>query len=54
MALAASSGDERYWSRVGRERLIAHLQADITWLQSIMNTRADPDADLDQRLPQAG
>ncbi|HEY5475877.1 MAG TPA: hypothetical protein VIK11_04090 [Tepidiformaceae bacterium] len=54
MALAASSGDERYWSRVGRERLIAHLQADITWLQSIMNTRAEPHAVLDQRLPRAG
>lgn len=53
-ALASSDGDARYWSRVGRERLIAHLQADITWLQSVMSASRGFDADDDSRLPQAG
>jgi hypothetical protein len=54
-ALASSDGDERYWTKVGRERVIAHLQADITWLQSMMTGSHSAGANDDShRLPQAG
>ncbi len=54
-ALARSAREDRYWSRVGRERVIAHLQADITWLQSVMSARPGASDDHGStRLPQAG
>lgn len=48
-ALAQQGGDERFWSRAGREQRIATLQADINWLQSVIT----PEAAIPQ-LPQAG
>ena len=38
---AIASRDE-YWSIAGRERRIAHLQADVAWLQSVMGRRTVP------------
>lgn len=38
-ASATEAGD---WQRVARERRIAHLQADIAWLQSILGRRLVP------------
>lgn len=48
-ALAEHGSDDRFWSRAGREQRIANLQADITWLQSVIT----PEAARPQ-LPQAG
>lgn len=39
-ALAHASMDEEYWSRAGRERRVAHLRADVAWLQSVLARRA--------------
>lgn len=38
-SLKATGDDPADWSRVARERRIAHLQADIAWLQSILGRR---------------
>jgi DNA-binding PadR family transcriptional regulator len=38
-SLAHLSGDDEYWSRAGRERRIAHLRADVAWLQSVLTRR---------------
>ncbi len=54
-ALATSAADERYWRRVGRERVIAHLQADITWLEAMAgNGQAARDDEDSERLPRTG
>jgi len=37
--LAGTVHDPEYWSRAGRERRIAHLRADIAWLQSVLGRR---------------
>lgn len=37
--LAQLAGDDEYWSRAGRERRIAHLRADVAWLQSVLARR---------------
>jgi len=37
--LHTNSDGSEYWARVARERRIAHLQADIAWLQSIVARR---------------
>jgi DNA-binding PadR family transcriptional regulator len=43
-SLNASSRDAGDWQQVARERRIAHLQADIAWLQSILGRRSVPGA----------
>ncbi|MBI2767223.1 MAG: helix-turn-helix transcriptional regulator [Chloroflexi bacterium] len=40
LALSPQEGD--YWSRAGRERRVAHLRADIAWLQSVLGRRDTP------------
>lgn len=37
--LRSLSSRDEYWNIAGRERRVAHLQADIAWLQSIMGRR---------------
>ena len=41
-ALHANAGSAAYWDQVAGERRIAHLQADIAWLQSILGRRSVP------------
>lgn len=43
-ALNASASGAAYWDHVTGERRIAHLQADIAWLQSILGRRSVPSA----------
>jgi DNA-binding PadR family transcriptional regulator len=38
-SLNALASRDDYWTMAGRERRIAHLQADIAWLQSMMARR---------------
>ena len=45
-----ATGD--YWSRTSRERRVAHLQADVKWLQSVMRERLVPASET--TLPRAG
>ena len=39
-ALTTESANATYWSRIRRERQIAHLQADIDWLESVLRPSA--------------
>ena len=50
-SLNADSDGAEYWVRAVRERRIAHLQADIAWLQSIVGRRipAKPPTQDDSR-----
>ena len=43
-SLNANKDGSEYWNRVARERRIAHLQADIAWLQSLLGRRTVPQA----------
>lgn len=38
-ALAQEDMTAEYWSRAGRERRVAHLRADVAWLQSVLARR---------------
>lgn len=38
-ALAQEETGGEYWSRAGRERRVAHLRADVAWLQSVLQRR---------------
>lgn len=51
-SLRAESDGSEYWSRIVRQRRIAHLQADVTWLQAVVGRRPldaepEPAADID-------
>lgn len=35
----AATADDEYWSVAGRERRVAHLKADVAWLQSVLGRR---------------
>lgn len=37
--LASTRQEGEYWSRAGRERRVAHLRADVAWLQSVLSRR---------------
>jgi DNA-binding PadR family transcriptional regulator len=52
-AFRERAGNEGYWSRSSRERRIAHLQADLKWLQSVMRQRLPQPAAFPS-LPRAG
>ena len=41
-ALTSESASAGYWGRIRRERQIAHLQADIDWLESVLRPRLTP------------
>jgi DNA-binding PadR family transcriptional regulator len=47
-----SEDSDDYWSRTSRLRRIAHLQADVKWLQSVMRDRLVPAGQA--TLPRAG
>ncbi len=52
-SLRAAPGED-YWSRTSRERRIAHLQADVKWLQSVMRERLVAPGRDASMLPRAG
>lgn len=45
-SLHAESDGSEYWSRIVRQRRIAHLEADVTWLQAVVGRRP-PDAETE-------
>lgn len=49
--LAYARQDEEYWSRAGRERRVAHLRADVAWLQSVLARRGGGAGVQEERIP---
>ncbi len=39
-SLPPGGGDAAYWTQIGRRRRIAHLEADVNWLQSLLGRRS--------------